>query len=127
MLDSDAEGSPGLAEVVAANRLVREAQDRLRQSVERARGRGHTWQEIGDVLGTSRQAAFQRFGRPVDPRTGKPMGEAIVDGAGEHAVGLLADCAAGRWKQVRRERVAEPAGRHRAPAARVRDGNDQDQ
>ena len=102
MLDSDAEG-PALADVVTANRLVREAQDRLRQSVERAREGGHTWQEIGDVLGTTRQAAFQRFGRPVDPRTGEPMGEAIVDGAVEHAIGLLADCAAGRWKQVRRD------------------------
>ena len=38
-----------------------------------ARGRGVTWQAIGDALGTSRQAAFQRFGNPTDPRTGKPM------------------------------------------------------
>src|SRR5699024_5472379 len=28
---------------------------------------------IGDALGISRQAAFQRFGTPVDPRTGEAM------------------------------------------------------
>jgi hypothetical protein len=104
--NADAPGTPGgaaLADVAAAHRLVREAQDRLRRSVDRARGSGHTWQEIGDVLGSSRQAAFQRFGRPVDPRTGRPMGEAIVEGAAERAIELLAECAAGRWKQVRRD------------------------
>jgi hypothetical protein len=91
MVDSGAHvpAGPALADVAAAQRQVHEAQDTLRLSVERARDGGHTWQEIGDVLGTSRQAAFQRFGRPVDPRTGRPMGEAIVEGAAEHAIGLL--------------------------------------
>jgi hypothetical protein len=30
-------------------------------SVHRARAAGHTWQELGDLLGVTRQAAFQRF------------------------------------------------------------------
>ena len=45
----------------------------LARLVAAARGRGVTWQAIGNALGTSRQAAFQRFGNPTDPRTGKPM------------------------------------------------------
>jgi hypothetical protein len=45
------------------------------------------------VLGTTRQAAFQRFGRPLDPRTGVPMAEEILPGAAERAAGLLADVA----------------------------------
>ena len=34
---------------------------------------GRTWQEIGDLLGVTRQAAFQRYGKPIDPRTGDVM------------------------------------------------------
>ena len=64
-----------LGEVRAAYQQVVEAQDLLRAAVDRARVEGRTWQEIGDILGTTRQAAFQRFGRPIDPRTGAPMSE----------------------------------------------------
>lgn len=31
--------------------------------IDRARMAGHSWQEIGDALGVSRQAAQQRYGR----------------------------------------------------------------
>jgi hypothetical protein len=34
----------------------------LYDAVQEARAAGRTWQEIGDVLGVSRQAAQQRFG-----------------------------------------------------------------
>jgi hypothetical protein len=51
---------------------VLEAQDFLRAAVERARAEGHTWQEIGEVVGTTRQAAFQRFGRPDLPGASRP-------------------------------------------------------
>lgn len=33
------------------------------RQVEHARSMGTTWQEIADVLGTTRQAAQQRYGR----------------------------------------------------------------
>lgn len=56
-----------------AARMRAVADAALAQCVERARAAGHTWQEVGDALGTSRQAAFQRFGRPVNPRTGAEM------------------------------------------------------
>jgi hypothetical protein len=94
----------GLAAVAAARDRARDAEEALRHAVERARARGHTWQEIGDVLGTSRQAAFQRFGRPVDPRTGEDMPRTgLLPDAAERAVAVLADLVAGRWSEVRRD------------------------
>jgi hypothetical protein len=56
----------GLAAVQVASELAAVSAAALRLSVEQARAAGHTWQELGDVLGVSRQAAFQRFGHPVD-------------------------------------------------------------
>jgi hypothetical protein len=40
----------------------------LRDAVEQARSHDVSWQMIGDVLGITRQAAFQRFRNPDDPR-----------------------------------------------------------
>ena len=37
------------------------------------RAHDHTWAQFGEVLGTTRQAAFKRFGSPRDPRTGDTM------------------------------------------------------
>jgi hypothetical protein len=90
-----------LGELGAAHRQVLEAQDLLRAAVDRARAEGHTWQEIGEVLGTTRQAAFQRFGRPVDPRTGEPMAGALLPDAGDRALAVLGDTVAARFDAVR--------------------------
>jgi uncharacterized protein DUF3887 len=95
-------GSP-LDAVAAAREQARLADEALRDQVERARAAGHTWQEIGDVLGTSRQAAFQRFGRPIDPRTGADMARDAPPGAEERAVALIDDLMATRWEEVRRD------------------------
>jgi hypothetical protein len=76
-------------------------EDGMREAVQQARQAGHTWAEIGDLLGTTRQAAFQRFGRPLDPRTGMPMAGTILPGAAGRASGLFADIAEQRWDQVR--------------------------
>src|SRR5436305_3254261 len=51
-----------LAAVSAVRQLAGAVDEALRATVDRARDSGHTWQEVGDVLGTTRQAAFQRFG-----------------------------------------------------------------
>lgn len=68
---------------------VRARADRvLSAAVDAVRTAGGTWQEIGTALGTSRQAAFQRFGRPVGPRTGGPMDATVHAGAGERAIDL---------------------------------------
>lgn len=88
--------------LAAAHQRVRDAQGRLHRAVEAARAAGRTWHEIGTVLGTTRQAAFQRFGRPVDPRTGEVMAEQILPDAVERALALLAELAAGRWEAARR-------------------------
>ncbi len=71
----------------------------MREAVQQARRAGHTWAELGELLGTTRQAAFQRFGRPLDPRTGTPMSDSILAGAAERAAVLIADVAEQRWER----------------------------
>jgi hypothetical protein len=96
----NAPGQPNaLAAIGQAVAVARSAEEELGMTVARAREAGHTWAEIGQVLGTSRQAAFQRFGRPADPRTGRPM-EPVLPGARDLARQLFADLTAGRWSDV---------------------------
>ena len=59
--------------VVIAAELKTLVDQVLHDSVEHARARGVSWQQIGDVLGISRQAAFQRFRNPDDPRGSNHM------------------------------------------------------
>lgn len=49
--------------IIAARRNVAQAEDDLRKAVQAARDAGRSWALIGSALGTTRQAAFQRFGR----------------------------------------------------------------
>jgi hypothetical protein len=92
-----------LVAVDDAVRTVRDAETKLREAVEAARRAGHTWQEIGDLLGTSRQAAFQRFGRPIDPATGIPMAEPKLPDAARRAEDLVIAIIECRWVDVRRD------------------------
>lgn len=55
--------------VAAASTAFEAARAALHDAVRRALDEGATWSEIGDVLGVSRQAAFQRFG-PKQAREG---------------------------------------------------------
>jgi hypothetical protein len=74
----------------------------LRLCVEQSRDAGHTWQEIGDLLGVTRQAAFQRFGKPIDPRTGEPMDKTVhMTNAAERAVTIVTDVLDGRMDEAR--------------------------
>ena len=95
-------GSP-LAAVAAASDLSAATNAALQEAVDRARAAGHSWREIGDVLDTTRQAAFRRFGRPVDPRTGKPMVRAVPRGTADRAIDLFANIMAGRWEAATRD------------------------
>jgi hypothetical protein len=52
-------------------RYLFEVQDK---AVRAARAQGRTWEEIGEAVGTTRQAAWQRFGK-VAPAT--PSAEVI--------------------------------------------------
>jgi hypothetical protein len=109
-----------LSAVGAARDLRAAAEAALQAAVDRARAAGHSWREIGDVLGTTRQAAFQRFGHPIDPRTGLPMSREVQAGAAERALALVAWLIEGRWEDVRRdfdERMSE-----RVDSARLSSG-----
>lgn len=76
------------------------AEDVTRAVVGQARQEGATWQAVGDALGVSRQAAFQRYGKPTDPRTGEPMTSAPLPGAAELAVAIIDDLVSGRWVSI---------------------------
>lgn len=69
-------------------------------AVQQAREAGRTWQEIGEVLGVSRQAVFQRYGKPIDPRNGEVMNTSPLPGAVELARAVIDDHAHGRWADV---------------------------
>lgn len=53
-----------LARVEERAEGLRAAEGALAEAVAEARDDGATWAEVGRVLGVSRQAAQQRFGRP---------------------------------------------------------------
>ncbi|MFJ9369618.1 hypothetical protein ACIRRA_35085 [Nocardia sp. NPDC101769] len=54
-----------MAALRAARSLDGVVDDVLRSLVRQARDEGRTWAEVGEIFGTSRQAAFQRFGGPA--------------------------------------------------------------
>ncbi|MFE9425871.1 DUF3887 domain-containing protein [Kitasatospora sp. NPDC006697] len=95
--------------------LVRIAQDVdglaeqvLKLCVQQSRDAGHTWQEIGDLLGVTRQAAFQRFGKPIDPRTGEPMDKTVrMADAAARAIEIAAAVLDGRMDEARKSFNAE--------------------
>lgn len=81
----------------------------LRLCVQQSRDAGHTWQEIGDLLGGTRQAAFQRFGKPIDPRTGEPMDKTVhMTDAAERAVAIVTEVLDGRMDQCESRRFLHP-------------------
>ncbi len=49
--------------IIAARQQVDEAENELRAAVRAAREAGDSWAVIGAALDTTRQAAYQRFGR----------------------------------------------------------------
>lgn len=79
----------GLAALAAGRSMVAVAEDVLRALVADARAAGHTWQEVGDALHTTRQAAQQRFGE---------VQGATMDDDGAQALGAQAIQVAERWR-----------------------------
>lgn len=49
--------------IVAAKQAVADAHTELRKAVDEAREAGDSWTVIGAALGTSKQNAYQRFGK----------------------------------------------------------------
>jgi hypothetical protein len=86
--------------VCAAREVQARAEELMAAAVQQARQAGRTWQEVGDVLGVSRQAAFQRYGKPIDPRTGGLMNTTALPGVDELARTVIDDLAHSRWADV---------------------------
>lgn len=74
ILDADSASEPDhLALVRRAAEADTVVSDLLGQAVSAARGNGHSWAAIGEVLGLSRQAVQQRFGAAIpDPAAAEP-------------------------------------------------------
>lgn len=102
-------GAPAYLDLVRrAQRVEAMAGQVLKLCVQQSRDAGHTWQEIGDLLGVTRQAAFQRFGKPIDPRTGVPMDKTVhMADAAERALAIVTDVLEGRMDRARRSFNAE--------------------
>lgn len=49
--------------ILAARKAMADAEQELRDAVDEARRAGDSWTVIGAALDTTRQAAYQRFGR----------------------------------------------------------------
>lgn len=95
--DSDSEPSYSVLAALAATRtLALVVEDTTRALAAQARAAGVTWQEIGNVLGTSRQAAFQRFGPYVTQGDTAEMEHAVED-AGPRAVSTFTRWAERDW------------------------------
>jgi hypothetical protein len=54
--------TPPLYEIYGIAEGLRGMEARLKDAVSRARAAGHSWQEIADQLGVTRQSAWERFG-----------------------------------------------------------------
>jgi hypothetical protein len=95
--------SPAYLDLVQRAQEVDSLADQvLKLCVQQSRDAGHTWQEIGDLLGVTRQAAFQRFGKPIDPRTGEPMDKTVrMTNAAERAISITTAVLEGRMDEAR--------------------------
>ena len=89
-----------LAHVRAAHQIRDGAEVLMAAAVHQAREAGRTWQEIGDVLGVSRQAAFQKYGKAIDPRNGEVMNTSPLPEAVELAQAVIDDHANARWTAI---------------------------
>jgi hypothetical protein len=92
-----------LGQIRSAQSAAELAERVLKLCVQQSRDAGHTWQEIGDLLGVTRQAAFQRFGKPIDPRTGEPMDKTVhIPDAAERAIAIVNDVLEDRMDEARK-------------------------
>jgi len=93
-------GNDPIELVRAADQIRGGAEALMTAAIQQAREAGRTWQEIGQVLGVSRQAAFQRYGKPIDPRNEKVMNTNPLPEAVELARAVINDHAHGRWADI---------------------------
>lgn len=96
-------GGDTLAEIGSAALALEVARIHLHTAVTHARAAGVTWARIGEHLGISRQAAYKRFGRPVDPRSGAPMNPRNVGDLTDRTEAAFWSLAAGEVEELRRQ------------------------
>lgn len=70
-------------ELRRAQQAVEQARVTLQQAVTDARAEGRTWADIGKELHMTRQAAFKRFGKPIDPENGEHIAPRSIEGLRE--------------------------------------------
>jgi hypothetical protein len=92
--------SSTLAAVQRAAGMKADLEAVLAALVTDARDAGATWQEVGDVMSISRQAAYQRFGQVIDPRTGRPLEKDVTSGSVERATTVFDLLSTGRPDEV---------------------------
>lgn len=63
-----------LGDITEQQRRITEMQDYLNEGVFQARVVGHTWDEIGQALGISKQTAFNRYSPYCLKREGSTAG-----------------------------------------------------
>lgn len=85
-----------LRRIGQAVRSVASSQVELADAVAEARLHGHTWTQIAVMLGTSRQAAQERYGELVERPSSGPL-------TGREESSLVADQSVGRFTRARRE------------------------
>ncbi|ROS23035.1 hypothetical protein [Cellulomonas sp. PhB150] len=72
-----------MTKIRAAHAALDDARRQLALAVQEARTQGRTWAQIGEELDMTKQAAFKRFGRPVDPQTGEALARRSAAGVAE--------------------------------------------
>ncbi|MFK4789510.1 hypothetical protein [Microbacterium sp. ZW T5_56] len=102
LVEAGGQGTPSRAgdEVLMiqhADELVRRSRERLQELVSIARTHDVSWQEIGDTLGVSRQAAFKRFGSRNE---GEMMTASVTD-LSDRTSEVFAHLDAGDYEAVR--------------------------
>jgi len=95
------EADQPLDRIAAVRALGDQTTAMLSAAVVAARQSGVTWQQVGEVLGVSRQAAFQRFGRPEPVSGHEAEPPAAAEGAAvERATAVVDELAHGSWQAV---------------------------
>jgi hypothetical protein len=82
-LRQTAGAAPPLTALLAARTAADAVEQATRVFVTEARAGGRTWQEIGELLAISRQAAQQRFGAPAPDGEHAPLARRAVEVVGQ--------------------------------------------
>ena len=87
-------------ELRSAHQAVEQARADLQRAVTDARAQGRTWADIGKELDMTRQAAFKRFGKPVDPENGEHITPRSMEGLRELTEKVFALISDGNYEDL---------------------------